>query len=230
MLYMFTVGLGLGRQRVQCVARHERLLEANACPLLRHYLSNTANWSCCVVCFCCLCNDWLLIIDQWCFRGKILHTRNRHLRNHSGFSAVFSNGFSVTLSNGISLFSGMFKGLTLFQWIVTDICQWMFSGIFQYNVTSVTSRVNILGLPMNCHLFFLGFSMWIYFPMEFHVFLSNGISFICCPDPWSQSCPIISIARPFVINYNNFNKGPWSHLQDLIDLQTVCKCNTTNMQ
>ena len=36
----------------------------------------------------------------WSFRGKRLHTRNRHLRNHRGFSVAFAKGFSVAFSNG----------------------------------------------------------------------------------------------------------------------------------
>ena len=32
-------------------------------------------------------------------RGRRLHTRNRHLRNHRGLSVAFSNGLSVALSN-----------------------------------------------------------------------------------------------------------------------------------
>ena len=38
-------------------------------------------------------------------RGKILHTRNRHLRNHRGCSVAFTNIFSVASSNTISLVS-----------------------------------------------------------------------------------------------------------------------------
>ena len=45
--------------------------------------------------------------DRRDFRGKILHTRNRHLRNHRGLSAAFSNGFSVAFANGISHVSGI---------------------------------------------------------------------------------------------------------------------------
>ena len=47
-------------------------------------------------------------------RGKRLHTRNRHLRNHRGFPVAFSNGFSVTFSNGFSLCSGMFQRIVTF--------------------------------------------------------------------------------------------------------------------
>ena len=32
-------------------------------------------------------------------RGKILHTRNQHLRNHSGFPVAFSNGLSAAFPN-----------------------------------------------------------------------------------------------------------------------------------
>ena len=42
-------------------------------------------------------------------RGKILHTRNRHLRNHRGLSVACSNGCSVAFSNRLSLFSGIFQ-------------------------------------------------------------------------------------------------------------------------
>ena len=38
-----------------------------------------------------------------------MHTGNRHLKNHRGFSVAFSNGCSVVFSDGISLFSCMFK-------------------------------------------------------------------------------------------------------------------------
>ena len=42
-------------------------------------------------------------------RGKILHARNQHLRNHRGFSVAFPNGFSLVFSNVISLFSGILQ-------------------------------------------------------------------------------------------------------------------------
>ena len=40
-------------------------------------------------------------------RGKILHTRNRHLGNHHGFSVAFSNG--------CSLFSGTVQRIVTFS-------------------------------------------------------------------------------------------------------------------
>ena len=43
------------------------------------------------------------------FRGKILHTGNRHLRNHRGFSVAWANGLSVACSNIIVRVSGMFQ-------------------------------------------------------------------------------------------------------------------------
>ena len=42
-------------------------------------------------------------------RGRRMHARNQHLRNHRGFSVAFSNEFSVAFSNGISFASGMFQ-------------------------------------------------------------------------------------------------------------------------
>ena len=42
-------------------------------------------------------------------RGKRLHIRNQHLRNHRGFSAAFSNGLSVACSNIITLFNGIYQ-------------------------------------------------------------------------------------------------------------------------
>ena len=56
----------------------------------------------------------------WC-KGKMLHTRNRHLRNHRGFPWQFPTEFHFS-----ALFS---KGLSLVQWIFTGICHWFFSGI-----------------------------------------------------------------------------------------------------
>ena len=40
-------------------------------------------------------------------RGKRLHTRNRHLRNHRVFSVALSNGLSGAFSHIILLFSGI---------------------------------------------------------------------------------------------------------------------------
>ena len=42
-------------------------------------------------------------------RGNISHTRNRHHRNHRGFSVALSNAFSVTFSITISSFRGTFR-------------------------------------------------------------------------------------------------------------------------
>ena len=44
-------------------------------------------------------------------RGNILHTRNQHLKNNSGFPVAFSNGLSVACSNIIPFFSGIFTGI-----------------------------------------------------------------------------------------------------------------------
>ena len=38
--------------------------------------------------------------------GKILHTRNRHLRIHRRLSVAFSNGLRAAFSNIVSPFSG----------------------------------------------------------------------------------------------------------------------------
>ena len=46
---------------------------------------------------------------DWLIRGKPLHTRNQHLRNHHDISVAFSNGLSVAFSNLILLFSGIFQ-------------------------------------------------------------------------------------------------------------------------
>ena len=47
-------------------------------------------------------------------RGKILHSRNRHLGNHRGFSVAFSDGCSVACSNKSSLVSGMLQRIVTF--------------------------------------------------------------------------------------------------------------------
>ena len=70
-------------------------------------------------------------------RGKEMHARNNHLRNHRGFSVACSNGCSVASS----LSAVLSKGLSLVQWIFTRIAQWMFSGMFLWNVTFVISGV-----------------------------------------------------------------------------------------
>ena len=67
-------------------------------------------------------------------RGKLLHTRDQHLRNHRGFSVACSNGYALAFSDIISLFSG------ISQRIVTcpvDLycnrpmdCQWHFPTYF----------------------------------------------------------------------------------------------------
>ena len=62
-------------------------------------------------------------------RGKRLHTRNRHLRNHRGFSAAFSDGFSVAFSNGSSLLSGNPQRITFpvdLCWKCPMDCEWHF--------------------------------------------------------------------------------------------------------
>ena len=61
-------------------------------------------------------------------RGKILHTRNRHLRNQRGFSVAFSNGCPVAFSNIIALFSGISQRMTTFpvdfHWNHPMGCRW----------------------------------------------------------------------------------------------------------
>ena len=49
-------------------------------------------------------------------RGELLHSRNRHLRNHCGFSLAlfFLNYFSVAFSNRLSLVSGVFQMVATF--------------------------------------------------------------------------------------------------------------------
>ena len=64
-------------------------------------------------------------------RGKRLHTRNQHLRNHRGFSVAFSDGCSVSFSNGISWFSRSFQRIVTCPADFTGISQWMFSVCFQ---------------------------------------------------------------------------------------------------
>ena len=67
-------------------------------------------------------------------RGKILHTRNRHLRNHGGFSVARSNGLSVAFSNGISLVGGMLQRIVTcpvdFDWNLPMELQVAFSNGF----------------------------------------------------------------------------------------------------
>ena len=61
-------------------------------------------------------------------RGKILHTRNRYLRNHRGFPVAFPNGFSVIFSNTISLVSDIFRRIVTFpvdfHWNLPMDFQW----------------------------------------------------------------------------------------------------------
>ena len=48
-------------------------------------------------------------------RGKRLHARNQHLRNHRGVSVAFPNRCSVSFSNIISLVSGIVQKIVTFQ-------------------------------------------------------------------------------------------------------------------
>ena len=75
-------------------------------------------------------------------RGKLLRTRNRHLRNHHGLSVALSNGCSVTCSKNI---------IVTCQRQFPNDCQlsggfhWKspmdFSGMFQWHFTCVISGV-----------------------------------------------------------------------------------------
>ena len=79
--------------------------------------------------------------------GKLWHTRNRHLRNHRGFSVACSNGLSVAFSNGCSIHQWHFPADCRFPRIVAfpvdfrGSFQWMFRGIFQHMFTFVSSGV-----------------------------------------------------------------------------------------
>ena len=75
------------------------------------------------------------------YRGKILHTINRHLRNHHGLSVAFSHGFSVSLSNVISLVSGICQRIITFQVDFAGLVRWILSCIFQWIFTFVISGV-----------------------------------------------------------------------------------------
>ena len=48
--------------------------------------------------------------------GKILHTRNQHLRNHHGLSMPFPNGFSAAFQTEFHCSAVLSKGLSLAQW------------------------------------------------------------------------------------------------------------------
>ena len=50
----------------------------------------------------------------WADRGERLHAINQHLRNHSGFSVVFSDGCSLVCYNIISHFRCMFQRIDAF--------------------------------------------------------------------------------------------------------------------
>ena len=69
-------------------------------------------------------------------RGKGLHTRNQHLRNHCGFSVAVSNGCSVAFSNIISLVSDRFQRIVTcpvdFDWNCPMDCQWHFPVKFHF--------------------------------------------------------------------------------------------------
>ena len=75
-------------------------------------------------------------------RGKRLHTRNLHLRNHRGFPAAFPNGCSVAFSNVISLFSCMFQRIVTctvdLYWNCPMDVQWHFPmDVYVWNVWCV---------------------------------------------------------------------------------------------
>ena len=60
------------------------------------------------------------------YRGKRLHTRNRHLRKRRGFPVAFSNGFSLAFSDGINCSVVYSKGFTfpvVFHWNCPTNCQ-----------------------------------------------------------------------------------------------------------
>ena len=61
-------------------------------------------------------------VDHWVIRGKILHTRNKHLGNHRGFSVAFSYGLSPV----ISMFQRIVTFPMDFLWIVPADFQWHF--------------------------------------------------------------------------------------------------------
>ena len=67
--------------------------------------------------------------------AKILHTRNRHLRNHHGFSVAFPNGFSAVCFNKVVSVSGMFERIVTFPvdfyWNCPMAFQWRFPMEFQ---------------------------------------------------------------------------------------------------
>ena len=69
-------------------------------------------------------------------RDNILHTGNRHLRNHHGLSMAFSNGCSVESSNILSLVSCMSQRIVTFPMN----CHWKSPMDFQWH------------FPMDVHL------------------------------------------------------------------------------
>ena len=72
---------------------------------------------------------------------KRLHTRNQPLRNNCGFSVTFSDGLSVAFSNLISVSAVFSKGLSLSQWIFTEL-----SNGFSVACSNGISLVAISGL------------------------------------------------------------------------------------
>ena len=76
------------------------------------------------------------------FRDNILHTRNRHLRTHPGWSVAVSSGFSAVFSDGSSLFNGMFHRIDTFPVDFTGISRWTFTRTFQRDFTFVSSGVS----------------------------------------------------------------------------------------
>ena len=72
-----------------------------------------------------------------------MHTRNRHLRNHRGLSAVFPNGFSVACSNETSLSVVYTKGLPLVQWMFTGIQWHLYIYIYIYTHTHTSIHISL---------------------------------------------------------------------------------------
>ena len=84
-------------------------------------------------------------------RGKIVHTRNRHLRNNRGFSEAFSNGCSVTFSNNLSLANGISRRIVTFpvhfHWKCPMDFQWRVPIDFPFVISRVQSFALGAALP-----------------------------------------------------------------------------------
>ena len=89
-------------------------------------------------------------------RGKRLHTRNRHLRNHRGCSVAVPNGCSVAFSNGFSLFSCMFKRIVAYPvdlyWNFPMNVQWHFPKNSLRNIQSRDLSILFSGSYLYCSL------------------------------------------------------------------------------